>query len=99
MRTGTLYGIGIGPGDPELITLKGARLIGACRTLFVPKARTAAESVALAIARPLVSPDARIEELVFPMTDDREALAEKWDAAAGSVAAVLAAGEIGRAHV
>jgi precorrin-2/cobalt-factor-2 C20-methyltransferase len=50
MRPGTLYGIGIGPGDPELITLKGARLIGGCRNLFVPKARTASESVALAIA-------------------------------------------------
>ena len=93
MSIGTLYGIGIGPGDPELITLKGARLIGACKNLFVPKARTAAESVALAIARPLVPPEARIEELVFPMTDDREALAEKWDAAAGRIAAVLAEGE------
>ena len=29
MTQGTLYGIGIGPGDPELITLKGARLISA----------------------------------------------------------------------
>ena len=58
MKPGTLYGIGIGPGDPELITLKGARLISACRNLFVPKARTASESVALAIARPLVGPEA-----------------------------------------
>lgn len=93
MKPGTLYGIGIGPGDPELITLKGARLIGACRHLFVPKARTASESVALAIARPLVRPEARVEELLFPMTADREALAEKWDAAAARVAEVLAAGE------
>ncbi len=93
MKPGTLYGIGIGPGDPELITLKGARLISACRNLFVPKARTASESVALAIARPLVGPEARIEELLFPMTADREELAAKWDAAAARVAAVLAAGE------
>jgi precorrin-2/cobalt-factor-2 C20-methyltransferase len=93
MRPGTLYGIGIGPGDPELITLKGARLIGGCRNLFVPKARTASESVALAIARPLVGPEARIEELLFPMTADREELAAKWDAAAGRVAEVLATGE------
>ncbi len=93
MNPGTLYGIGIGPGDPELITLKGARLIGACRNLFVPKARTASESVALAIARPLVGPEARIEELVFPMTADREELAEKWDAAAARIAEVLMAGE------
>ncbi len=93
MKQGTLYGIGIGPGDPELITLKGARLISACRNLFVPKARTASESVALAIARPLVGPEARIEEMVFPMTADREELAEKWDAAAGRIAGVLTTGD------
>ncbi len=92
MKPGTLYGIGIGPGDPELITLKGARLIGACRHLFVPKARTASESVALAIARPLVGPEAEIEELLFPMTADKDELAAKWDAAAGRVATVLATG-------
>jgi precorrin-2/cobalt-factor-2 C20-methyltransferase len=93
MILGTLYGIGIGPGDPELITLKGARLIGGCRNLFVPKARTASESVALAIARPLVAPGVRIEELLFPMTADREKLAERWDEAAQRVASVLTAGE------
>jgi precorrin-2/cobalt-factor-2 C20-methyltransferase len=79
MTSGTLYGIGIGPGDPELITLKGARLISTCRNLFVPKARTASESVALAI--------------VFPMTADREELAERWDEAAARVANVLMDGE------
>jgi len=77
MISGTLYGIGIGPGDPKRITLKGARLISACRNLFVPKARTASESVALAIARPLIGPETRIEEIVFPMTADREKLAER----------------------
>jgi precorrin-2/cobalt-factor-2 C20-methyltransferase len=93
MNPGTLYGIGIGPGDPELITLRGTRLISACRNLFVPKARTASESVALAIARPLVGPGTRIEEIVFPMTADREELAERWDEAAFRVAKVLTAGE------
>ena len=93
MKSGTLYGIGIGPGDPELITLKGARLISACRNLFVPKAQTAAESVALAIARPLVGPEAKIEELLFPMTADRDELICHWDAAAARVAAVLEGGE------
>jgi precorrin-2/cobalt-factor-2 C20-methyltransferase len=50
MKRGTLYGIGVGPGDPELITVKGANLIARCRHIFVPKARTAAESLALSIA-------------------------------------------------
>jgi precorrin-2/cobalt-factor-2 C20-methyltransferase len=93
MKPGTLYGVGIGPGDPELITLKGARLISACRNLFVPKARIAAESVALDIARPLLSHGVRVEELVFPMTADRDELAERWDSAAARVADVLVAGE------
>ncbi len=92
-KTGVLYGIGIGPGDPELITLKGARLISSSLHLFVPKARTAAESVALAIAKSLVSPRTVIHELVFPMTADPEELEEKWDGAAADVACVLEAGE------
>jgi precorrin-2/cobalt-factor-2 C20-methyltransferase len=93
MSLGTMYGVGVGPGDPELITLKGARLISSCRNLFVPKARTASASVALSIARSLVGPDAKIEELLFPMTADRSTLAEKWDEASARVAAILAAGE------
>src|SRR4030066_1193231 len=93
MNPGALHGIGIGPGDPELVPLKGARPTSACRYLFVPKARTASESVALAIARPLVGPETRIEEMVFPMTADRPELAKRWDEAAARVAAVLESGE------
>ncbi len=37
MKIGTLYGIGVGPGDPELITVKGVRLLGQCQHVFVPK--------------------------------------------------------------
>lgn len=92
-KTGTLYGIGIGPGDPELVTLKGARLISASRHLFVPKARTAAESVALNIARGLVGAQTIVHELVFPMTADRGELDEKWSGAAAEVAEILESGE------
>ncbi len=92
-KTGILYGIGAGPGDPELMTLKGARLIGASPHLFVPKARTAAESVALHIARGLIGPKTAVHELVFPMTADREQLERKWDEAAVHVTEVLERGE------
>ena len=34
---GTLYGVGIGPGDPELITFKAARIIQQCPILAVPR--------------------------------------------------------------
>ena len=44
----TLYGIGIGPGDPELITLKAIQLIKHCNYVFVPekKGKRLAETIA-----------------------------------------------------
>lgn len=93
MKKGTLYGIGVGPGDPELITVKGAMTLARCRRVFVPKARTAAESLALSIAERYVSERAEIRELVFPMTADRGELSLRWGEAADEIAAVLEKGE------
>jgi precorrin-2/cobalt-factor-2 C20-methyltransferase len=93
MKPGTLYGIGIGPGDPELITLKGARILSQCRKVFVPKARTAADSVALNIAGRHLREDAEVIELVFPMTDDVAELSERWDESARRIAEALETGE------
>lgn len=93
MKTGTFYGIGIGPGDPDLITAKGVAILGTCPHLFVPKASDKAESLALAIARKHIGPSAQIHEIVFPMTSDRTELDSKWDAAASAVAEVLETGE------
>ena len=45
---GTMYGLGVGPGDPELITLKARRLLRACPVIAYP-APTRGESVALGI--------------------------------------------------
>jgi precorrin-2/cobalt-factor-2 C20-methyltransferase len=93
MKHGTLYGIGVGPGDPELITVKGAHILAHCSRIFVPKARTAAESVALAIARRYISKDADVTELVFPMETDQRELSRHWGEAARAVVAVLESGQ------
>ena len=93
MKTGIFYGISVGPGDPELITVKGARLLSECRNVFVPKARIATDSLALEIARRYVRADAVITEMVFPMTSDQSELDKKWLAAAQSVAAILETGD------
>ena len=90
---GTLYGIGVGPGDPEWITVKGARTLAACRQVFVPRSGAGAESVALEIARPYLKPDAVVHELLFPMTTDRRELHQSWQAAARQVLQPLEAGE------
>ena len=49
---GTLYGIGVGPGDPELMTLKAVRLMNACEVLAWP-APESGSGLAFQIAQPL----------------------------------------------
>lgn len=93
MVLGTLYGIGIGPGDADLITLKGARLLSTCRHVVVPKASESADSLALRIIRPHLNPAAEVHELVFPMTTHQERLSTRWRESAEYVASVLSRGE------
>ncbi|MBI5419710.1 MAG: precorrin-2 C(20)-methyltransferase [Deltaproteobacteria bacterium] len=93
MKRGTFYGIGVGPGDPELMTVKGAKLLARCRNVFVPKAGNASESLALEIARRYLDPGSRVCELVFPMTTDRKELASVWEASAEEIAASLESGQ------
>jgi precorrin-2/cobalt-factor-2 C20-methyltransferase len=93
MKLGTLYGIGVGPGDPELITVKGANLLLRCKHVFVPKARTASDSVALAIAGRYLGSYACVHELVFPMTADTNELSTRWNDSAAQVAEVLETGQ------
>jgi precorrin-2/cobalt-factor-2 C20-methyltransferase len=93
MTTGTLYGIGVGPGDPEWMTLKAVRVLGECRHVYAPRSRAAADSVALDIARRYLRPDAVVHELTFPMTADAAVLRKSWRDAALDVQQTLAAGE------
>ena len=93
MKTGTLYGIGVGPGDPELITVKGAAVLGRCRHVFVPRAKIKSDSLALTIAGRYICKNAQIHELVFPMTKDPVELALRWEENGRAVADVLKSGE------
>ncbi|HHT9120767.1 MAG TPA: precorrin-2 C(20)-methyltransferase [Candidatus Hypogeohydataceae bacterium YC41] len=81
MTLGDFYGIGIGPGDPELLTLKAARIIKEVDVIFVPKAGIKEESMALDIARPLLD-GKRVVEKVFPMIKETERLESHWREAA-----------------
>jgi precorrin-2/cobalt-factor-2 C20-methyltransferase len=89
--SGTAYGIGVGPGDPELITLKGARLIGACPVIAYP-APDDGESLARAIAAPHI-PEGRTEIVIrTPMVAERYPARAVYDAATDDIAGHLAAG-------
>lgn len=77
MNKATLYAVGIGPGDPELITLKAVRLIKDNDLLLVPKGKEDGESLALSIVRGAVELEGKeIREIHFPMKkgSQREAL-------------------------
>jgi precorrin-2/cobalt-factor-2 C20-methyltransferase len=66
--TGKLYVVGVGPGDPELLTLKAARILKSVSCLFVPKGREEGSSLALSIvekALDLIGKE--IVEIHFPM--------------------------------
>lgn len=70
-RAGTFYGIGVGPGDPELLTVKAINAIKKVDVIIAPKTEKKEGSVALSIAQPY-KPDARIVYQTFPMVKDFE---------------------------
>ncbi|MHB1131090.1 MAG: precorrin-2 C(20)-methyltransferase [Chloroflexota bacterium] len=92
-RPGTFYGVGVGPGDPELITLKAQRILQRVPVLCVPKSRVEGDSYVLGFVSQLVDPQRQeVRELVFPMTKDRAVLAAHWEAALAQIVSQLQAG-------
>ena len=88
---GTLYGIGVGPGDPELITLKALKVLQSVPHIFASCSTKNTYSLALSIVRCHLN-GAGIEHLPFPMTKDPEVLASAWEKNARRVLEVLATG-------
>lgn len=94
MKKGTLYGIGIGPGDPELLTLKAVRLIREAQVVALP-GKEAKDTVAYRIAVQAV-PELQEKTLLsvdMPMTKDKEALRESHRLAAEAVEQELSQGK------
>jgi precorrin-2/cobalt-factor-2 C20-methyltransferase len=89
--TGTLYGIGVGPGDPELITLKAIKVLHRVPHIFAACSTKNSYSLALSIVRCHLN-GAGIEHLPFPMSKDARVLQEAWEQNARRVLEVLAVG-------
>ncbi|MBV8538564.1 MAG: precorrin-2 C(20)-methyltransferase, partial [Alphaproteobacteria bacterium] len=88
---GILYGIGVGPGDPELITLKGLRLLRSCPVLAYP-APEAGDSLARQIAA-IHLPGGQLEiPIRMPLLADRFPAQEVYAKAAADIAGHLSAG-------
>ncbi|MDP3065812.1 MAG: precorrin-2 C(20)-methyltransferase [Methanobacteriaceae archaeon] len=88
MNHGKLIGIGVGPGNPEYLTLKAIKTLKKVPVICSPRSAKSRPSVALSIvASSLEDRDTAYELLdpVFPMIEDQEALHDYWDEAARDV--------------
>jgi len=90
--SGTLYGIGVGPGDPELITLKAHRILKACSVVAYP-APDDGTSFARSIVSEFLSPSQKEIPIVIPMRVERFPAANVYDEKAKEIAEHLSAGE------
>ncbi|MBK5274515.1 MAG: precorrin-2 C(20)-methyltransferase [Desulfuromonadales bacterium] len=90
----TIYAVGVGPGDPELLTRKAERILRQADVILAPISRPGEASVALDTVRKFL--DERRQEIIlhqFPMTSDRTRLIPAWQEAAALIAARVAAGQ------
>ncbi len=76
---GKFFGIGVGPGDPELLTLKALRLLKESDIIFVPVSRRGSKSRAYQIVSQAIPNPPLVEELLFPMTEDSIVLKKHWE--------------------
>lgn len=91
--TGKLFGVGVGPGDPELLTIKAVRIIKEADIIFTAASTKNRYSLAVEIATPYISPLTRIEKLSFPMTKDEKEVETAWIHNAKQIAEQLKKGK------
>lgn len=90
---GTLYGIGVGPGDPELITVKGLRLLQQVPVVAYPAGIDGRSGMAEQIITQWLQPTQTQLALNFPYVQDETALTQAWQIAADQVWQWLSQGQ------
>ncbi|SDH03822.1 precorrin-2/cobalt-factor-2 C20-methyltransferase [Alteribacillus persepolensis] len=78
-RFGKIIGTGVGPGDPELLTIKAYRALKEADVVAYPRKRKGAKSYAYQIIEPYENVIKEKIGLVFPMTKDKEVLEKEWN--------------------
>ena len=75
-----LIGIGVGPGDPDLLTVKAVKAIQNADIIMCPASKEDRPSIALSVVSSLIdkSKNQEIVKLIFPMTKDKDILEETW---------------------
>ncbi|MCM1314589.1 MAG: precorrin-2 C(20)-methyltransferase [Muribaculaceae bacterium] len=90
---GKLYGVSVGAGDPELMTIKSARIISETPVIAVPE--TSGKSLALSIAEKIIDfSDKTIINFNFPMNKNKKILAENYDRISEKICCELAKNDV-----
>lgn len=83
---GRFYGVGVGPGDPELLTLRAYHVLSQVPVILVPKKSAQSESIAESIITKVIPRiEAEIVDVVLPMLRDKEQLRKYWGQAADTI--------------
>lgn len=90
---GKFFGIGVGPGEPGLISVIAWECLQRCDVIFAPRARTMEHSVARQCLPANEIPDERFREVDFTMDSDRSRLREHYASVAETIAVELRAGK------
>lgn len=90
---GVFYGIGVGPGDPELLTLKARRILGEVDVVYAPTSKAERSSTACGIVKEFLRADCQTIAAVFPMTKNRNELELHWDEATEAILQNLRGGQ------
>ena len=90
-----LIGIGVGPGDPELLTVKAVNAIHNADIIMCPASKEDRPSIALSVVSSLIdkSKNQEIVKLIFPMTKDKDILEETWKKNAKIMAETVLSGK------
>ena len=94
---GKLIGIGVGPGDTELLTIKASKVLESVPVVFSPKSSKEKESIALSIVKPILEKRNDYKRLmlvepIFPMIEDKKELEKIWNSASEMIAQYLDSG-------
>ncbi len=93
---GKLFGIGVGPGDPELLTIKAKRIINEVDFLFCPVKREGSESFAFEIVSNYIENNQlEIIDLVFPMNYEEDELMKMWKKNGEIISGILSGNKTG----
>ena len=95
-KKGIFYGIGVGPGDPDLITVKAARVLDSCDVVITPTKKMGKPSIAFEIVKSHITDLSKVLEMNFPMISlsaERDVLEKQWQENADEIELLLNEGK------